>query len=232
MKKKFGIYAVIWAVALVVFNVVSFTIALNTGKELNASFFIGYGAVTVAFIGQLLCAYFAFRADSLKKFFYNVSLISLSYGGLVAMLVLGSLTMLIPDTVSFVGIIACAVVLGAYIITVAKAKLAIEAVEQTDAKIKTQTQTQFIRLLTAYAESLKGYAADDNAKQACEKVYEAVRYSDPVSNPLLSGIESEISVKFSAFSDSVKNKADNSRQLAEELCRLISERNAKVKALK
>ena len=228
MKKKFGIYTVIWAVALVVFNVVSFTIALNTGKELNASFFIGYGAVTAAFIGQLFCAYFAFRADSLKKFFYNVSLISLSYGGLVAMLVLGSLTMLTPDTFSFVGIIACAVVLGAYIITVAKAKLAIEAVEQTDAKIK--TQTQFIRLLTA--ESLKGYAADDNARQACDKVYDAVRYSDPVSNPLLSGIESEISVKFSAFSDSVKNKADNSRQLAEELCRLISERNAKVKALK
>ena len=220
MKKKFGIYAVIWAVALVVFNVVSFTVALNTGKELNASFFIGYGAVTAAFIGQLLCAYFAFRADSLKKFFYNVSLISLSYGGLVAMLVLGSLTMLIPDTFSFVGIIACAVVLAAYIITVAKAKLAIEAVEQ------------FIRLLTADAESLKGHAADDNARQACEKVYEAVRYSDPVSNPLLSGIESDISVKFSAFSDSVKNKADNSRQLAEELCRLISERNAKVKALK
>ena len=56
MKKKFGIYAVIWAVALVVFNVVSFTVALNTGKELNASFFIGYGAVTAAFIGQLLFA--------------------------------------------------------------------------------------------------------------------------------------------------------------------------------
>lgn len=173
---------------------------------------------------------FCVQGDSLKKFFYNVSLISLSYGGLVAMLVLGSLTMLIPDTFSFVGIIACAVVLAAYIITVAKAKLAIEAVEQTDAKIK--TQTQFIRLLTADAESLKGHAADDNARQACEKVYEAVRYSDPVSNPLLSGIESDISVKFSAFSDSVKNKADNSRQLAEELCRLISERNAKVKALK
>ena len=138
--------------------------------------------------------------------------------------------LLITDTVSFVGIIACAVVLGAYIIAVAKAKLAIEAVEQTDAKIK--TQTQFIRLLTADAESLKGYAADDNAKQACDKVYDAVRYSDPVSNPLLSGIESDISVKFSAFSDSVKNKADNSRQLAEELCRLMSERNAKVKALK
>ena len=33
MKKKFGIYAVIWAVALVVFNVVSFTVALNTGDR-------------------------------------------------------------------------------------------------------------------------------------------------------------------------------------------------------
>ena len=184
----------------------------------------------MAFIGQLICAYFAFRADSLNKFFYNVSLISLSYGGLVAMLVLGSLTMLIPDAFSFIGIIVCAVVLGVYIITVAMAKLAIEAVEQSEAK--TKAQTQFIRLLTADAESLKGYATDDNARQACHKVYEAVRYSDPVSNPVLSGIESDISVKFSAFSDSVKNSADNSRQLAEELCRLISERNAKVKALK
>lgn len=230
MKKKFGIYVVIWAVALVIFNVVSFTIALNTGKELNSSFFIGYGAVTLAFIGQLICAYFAFRADSLNKFFYNVSLISLSYGGLVAMIILGSLTMLIPDAFSFIGIIVCAVVLGVYIITVAMAKLAIEAVEQSEAK--TKAQTQFIRLLTADAESLKGYATDDNARQACHKVYEAVRYSDPVSNPLLSGIESDISVKFRAFSDSVKNGSDNSQQLAEELCGLISERNAKVSVLK
>ena len=30
MKKKFGIYAVIWAVALVVFNVVSFTVELKS----------------------------------------------------------------------------------------------------------------------------------------------------------------------------------------------------------
>ena len=54
MKKKFGIYAVIWAVALVVFNVVSFTIALNTGKELNASFFIGYIVIVrrIAFQAQ------------------------------------------------------------------------------------------------------------------------------------------------------------------------------------
>lgn len=230
MKKKFGIYVVIWAVALVIFNVVSFTIALNTGKELNSSFFIGYGAVTLAFIGQLICAYFAFRADSLNKFFYNVSLISLSYGGLVAMIILGSLTMLIPDAFSFIGIIVCAVVLGVYIITVAMAKLAIETVEQSEAK--TKAQTQFIRLLTADAESLKGYATDDNARQACHKVYEAVRYSDPVSNPLLSGIESDISVKFRAFSDSVKNGSDNSQQLAEELCGLISERNAKVSVLK
>lgn len=230
MKKKFGIYAVIWAVALVIFNVVSFTIALNTGKELNSSFFIGYGAVTLAFIGQLICAYFAFRADSLNKFFYNVSLISLSYGGLVAMIILGSLTMLILDAFSFIGIIVCAVVLGVYIITVAMAKLAIETVEQSEAK--TKAQTQFIRLLTADAESLKGYATDDNARQACHKVYEAVRYSDPVSNPLLSGIESDISVKFRAFSDSVKNGSDNSQQLAEELCGLISERNAKVSVLK
>lgn len=230
MKKKFGIYAVIWTVALVIFNVVAFTLALNIGREPNASFFIGYGAVTAAFIGHLLCAYFAFKANSHKKFFYNVSFISISYGGLVAMLVLGSLTMLIPDALSFVGIIACAVVLGAYIIAVAKARLAVETVEQTDAEIK--TQTQFIRLLTADAESLKAYAADDNAKQACDKVYEAVRYSDPMSNPVLSGIESDISVKFSVFSDSVKNGADNAGQLAEELCKLISERNAKVKALK
>ena len=50
------------------------------------AFWTGYIFITLAFIGQLVCSYFALKAESLQKMFYNIPLITISYTGLIVML--------------------------------------------------------------------------------------------------------------------------------------------------
>ena len=64
-------------------------------------------------------------------------------------------------------------------------------------------------------------------------MYEAVRYSDPMSNDALSVIEAKITVKMDDFSFAVtEDKAKEVKEIAEEIIILVGDRNKKCKALK
>ena len=68
MKKRFNLYIVAWGILLALFNVIAFVSVGWVGQEkYTASFWIGYVFITVMFIGQLVCSYLAFKADSAKK---------------------------------------------------------------------------------------------------------------------------------------------------------------------
>ena len=231
MKKGFKSYAIAWAILLVLFNIICFTTPneIDGMTKFGGAFWAGYVFITLAFIGQLICAYFALKAENLTKLFYNLPLITISYAGLIFTIIFGALCMAIPDLPNWIGIIICAIVLAFTAIAVVKAKAVGDIVAATDEKIK--DQTEFIRGLTAEAQSLIAYAKTDDAKAACKKVYEALRYSDPRSIAALADIESEISQEFSKFADAVKNGEDFN-PLAEKLVLLIGDRNTKCKAMK
>ena len=232
MKKVFQKYLILWAVLFVLFQVIAFISPGWSGVEkYTASFWIGYVGITIAFVGQLACTYFALKESDLQKTFYNISLITTSYTGLILTLIFGGLCMLLSLLSYWVGTILCAAVLAFNIIAVVKAAIAIDAVSAVDDKIK--TQTLFIKSLTVDAESLVTRAKGEAVKAECKKVYEAVRYSDPLSSSALDSVESEITIKFSKLSDAVSS--DNSEvvtELADTLVILIGERNKKCKLLK
>lgn len=232
MKKRFGFYAIAWATLLALFNVIAFvSVGLIGDKKYTPSFWIGYILITLIFIGHLICAYFAFKGDSAKKLFYNISLIKTSYTALIASFIIGGLCMLIAPLPYFVGIIACAIVLAVSIISVVKAVVAIDEVTNIDNKIK--ESTKFIKALTTDAETLTSYAKNEEIKTECKKVYEKLRYSDPMSNEELNGIETEIKFKFDELSSAVKaNDGEAVNKAANELMLLITDRNNKCKLLK
>ncbi len=232
MKKCFSFYAISWAILLALFNVIAFVSPGWIGVEkYYAAFWIGYTFITVTFLGQLVCAWFALKEESTSKLFYKVSLITTSYIGLVVTFVIGGLCMLISPLPYWVGIIACSIVLAANILAVMKAAAAIEEVQKIDEKIK--VQTAFIKMLTVDAESLISRAKSETIKAECKKVYEAIRFSDPMSNNALSSIESAITTKFSNLSLAVaSDNFDSATEFANELVILIGERNKKCKLLK
>lgn len=233
MKKGFQRYAAAWAVLLILFNLICFvTPAEWYGfNKFGGAFWAGYVVITLAFIGQLVCAQNAFRAENAKKFFYNLPLITVSYTGLILTLVLGGLCMAIPNVPNWLGALVGAVVLVFTAVAVIKASAAAEIVEGVDQKVA--EKTAFLRMAVADAEVILATARSAEAKAECRKVYEALRYSDPMSADGLSEIEGRITVKLGELKAAVAaDDAEKVKTAAEEVVSLIKERNAKCKALK
>lgn len=233
MKKTFKFFAIIWAICLLLFNVIVFVTPneISGISKFDGAFWVGYIFITLAFIGQLTCAYVAFKAENLKKLFYNIPLIYISYIGIVVMLVVGGLTMVIPNIPDWIGVIVCLLVLGFTAISVIKSTVAIEIVSEIDTKLA--TQTAFIKTITVDAQNLISRANAPMMKKQCKKVYDALRYSDPMSNVMLTDIEQRIKEEFDTLTDAViSDDLDLTESSVKELTTLIAERNNKCKALK
>lgn len=230
MKKLFKSYLIVWAILFALFQVLAFAGGALAGGY-TAAFWVGYGFITLAFAGQLACGYFALKADDAKKRFYNYSLLSVSRIGLILIFVLGGLCMFIPALPYWVGVIVCAVILAFTAIAVIKASTAAELVSEIDEKVK--TQTLFLKSLTADAEGLIDRAKNDAVRELCRKVYEAARYSDPMSHDALAALEGEITVKFAALTEAVTaDDAARADELANTVTILLADRERKCKLLK
>ena len=232
MKKAFKSYFAIWAILLVLFNIIAFvSVGWINQEKYTPSFWVGYVFITLALIGQLVCAKTAFNAKNLQKLFYNIPLISLSWTGLIVSFVISGLCMLISPLPYWVGVIACSIVLAIVAIAIIKASVAADAVSAIDDKIK--FQTFFIKSLTVDAEGLLARAQTEEIKSECKKVYEAVRFSDPMSHDMLAATESQITIKFSDLSNAVNvNDIEAVKTVAREVIILVDERNKKCRLLK
>ena len=233
MKKNFKFYALGWFVLLGLFNLLAFIIpAWPTLEKFTASFWIGWGVTIGAFFGQLICAWVAFKEESAKKTFYNISLFTVSYAGLISMFVVAMICIIVTPLPYWIAAIACSAVLIANVIAVAKAKIAIDVVANVDEKV--EKATAFIYEMREESESLFVRAKADEAKAViCKKVRDAFKFSDPMSKSDLDAVEAEIKTHFELLKKAiVEGKMDVATAESDELLALISERNNKCKKLK
>lgn len=232
MKKLFKSYFAIWAVLLVLFNIITFVSAGWTGQEkYTSSFWIGYVSITIAFLGQLACTNYALKNDDPRKTFFSLSLFSVGRAGLIMTFVFGGLCMLISTMPYWAGTILCAATLAFNAIAIIKTATTADMVTDTEERLN--KNTAFIRSLTLDAEGLLKSATDESVKSAIKKVYEAVRYSDPVSSTALAPLENEIDLKFSDLTEAVnKNEPDKIVCIANEITDLLAERGRKCKMFK
>ena len=232
MKKYFKYYAICWAIGLIAFNVITFVVtdAPCGLAALTKSFWIGYGFIILMFVGNLVCSILFFKEENTDKVFLNYSVIRLAYGALIASLIAGVVVMIVPAIPYWVGIIIDVLILAFYAIAITKASAAADIVQSRGQNVK--QKTSFIKMLTADAQTLVAKAGED-AKVSVNRVYEAIRYSDPMSNDSLASIENQIQNAFNAFAEAVKNNdIDLVKSIAEELLCLINERNSKIRVLK
>ncbi len=233
MKKTFNYYAVIWFIALALFNVIAFAVpAFGEREKYTVSFWIGYAAITVASIGQLACVWYSIKVKNINKVFFNMPIVKESFTGMTAVFVIGYVCMLLSaEFADWLALALCVVILGFSIIAVLKASMAASVVNEVEEKVK--TKTFFIKSLTVDAESLCARAEGDELKALCKTVYEAVRYSDPMSDPLLEEVESRMTECFAAFAYAVKTGSTTQAQQTEkEFTALAAERNSKCKLCK
>lgn len=233
MKSNFKYYLVSWIILVVIFNVVIFCLPNEWYgyNKFGGAFWGAYVFIILAFVSQLLCAMKAFQAENVTKLFYSIPLVTISYGTLIAVVLIGTICFAIPDLPNWVAVIAGVVLLGLSAITIIKAQVAVDVVSGIDDKIK--ERTFIIKDLTVDADSLMRQVKNEETKIIIKKVYEAFRYSDPMSDDALVDDEARISKKFKELSDAIINEDEESaRVIADDLIVLISSRNKKCKMLK
>lgn len=232
MKKSFKYYLGYWIILVALFNILSFVgVGYFESGNYSELFWFGYIFITLVFFGQLYIAYIAFKPNNLQKTFYNISLIVSSYVGLMVSIVVGTAFMIIPELPIQIGIIVCAIVVAFNAIELIKARSAGQIVGELDDKIK--NQTFFIKSLAVDAESLINRTENDTNKKIAVKVFEAIKYSDPMSNDQLSDIENKIATKFNEYAvDVLENDIEKTTKTSSELINLIGDRNRKCRLLK
>lgn len=223
MCKTFKSYLCIWLILFFTFNILSF-VAIPT---FTTSFWIGYVCVILSFIGQLLCTKKAFNSKNLEQMFYNLSIISISYTGLIISFIVAAICMIVTVIPYFVAVIVCMLVLAFTMIAVLKADIAIDNAIAVGTKVK--TNTYFMKSLIAEAETL--YTKTRSIE--CKKLYEALRYSDPVSCEDVSILEEQISNLFNQYKTLIeKGNLEDNKEILDNLINFIDERNKKVRQFK
>ena len=131
----------------------------------------------------------------------------------------------------WIAVCISAVVLAMSVIALIKVEIAAELVSKTEANIK--QKTVFIKILTAKAESLIAEAKENEIKSLTQEIYEAIRYSDPISSGELLELENDIKATFDSFANAVRtNNIEQAKNLSEKVLNAVNTRNKMCKVLK
>lgn len=234
MKKNFKYFAITWAVCFVLFNAVTFLIpneVFGVTRFDKSVFWIAYVFIVLSFALQLVTAYKFVKDDSKEKMFLNIPLLTTGYTAVAVSLVVGAVFMIIPVIPSWIGAIVCLIISGYFTIACIKASAVANVVADIDVKVK--KQTAFVRMAVVEVENIVARATTAVAKADVKKVYEALRYSDPMSVPALEDIEQKIDNGIKQLKTVVENKDDEKILIiVADLLLDIKERNSKCKLLK
>ena len=127
-------------------------------------------------------------------------------------------------------VIVALLVWAFYALAVIRTIAAVDMVIEIDKKV--EQQTGYIRTLTARAKTLE-QGAPATVKKQVTKVYEGLRYSDPMSEPQLAEVEGQIQAAYESFAEAVQSGDEKSvEKQADALCNLIKERNELCKVYK
>ena len=232
MKKQRNYYLMLWLLAAAVYNLILFVILPDKvtilGAEyskFNATFWSSYIAIMAAFAGNLIVSLIFFaKSDSAEKAFLNIPLLGIGRAVLIATFIIGTLAMTIPNLPNWIGALVCILILFFYAIAAIKASAAADTVADAGENVKAKTST--MRKLTADAEALLYKSDNEEIRAECRKVYEALRYSDPMSNEALEPIETRIAGKLLDFEIAIDtNDSEKVLSISNQLIGLIENRS-------
>lgn len=207
---------------------------LYTAKY-DAAFYIGLITALLGFALATVAVLKLKLDESKEKNFLRLTVLRLSYTVSVISIILAVAYMFVlPKFVTtpvWLGGVFAVLVVAFGVIALIKTNTATELVEKIDKEVK--EKTFFIKSLTVDADVLVSKAQSEEMKAVAKKVYEAVRYSDPMSSDKLAGVETRIENLFFEFKSAVSsNNTAMANQIGTELLEAIEERNKKCKMLK
>jgi hypothetical protein len=168
--------------------------------------------------------------------FLNWPMVYVSCGYAPIQVILSFAVLSVEDVSPLAANLTQAVPLAIYVILAVSAIFGRNIVDEIDKK--QASQTPFIKNFTSEVERLCNRAKKPHVRNKLTSLYEAARYSDPVSHESLAGIEREIEEKFGelkSFAATDRDAESLSEEigiLCDEITELLDDRNGKCKFLK
>jgi len=218
------------AIIFVVYTVITFII---WGDDKEEGFWIGWWFALLATGITTAMPYLMVKSGKEVKSIldgFSVHFVTLCYFG--AALVLGLLCMILNDNAVTLQVILEIVLLAAYlffIIASFMGKNIISGIEQNQ-----KEKVYFIKSIAADLGLVAGKITDPDLKAKAEKIAEIAKYSDPMSNQTLAGLEATISTKVEELKDAVADgkTPEEIGTIIDRLEEKFLERNEKCKLLK
>ena len=228
MKKTFIRYTSIISIVFVIFNVLVFVVPFSNKN--NVAFWIAYAFGDLAIISQIGFSILAFKGKtSFRSMLYGLPIIKLGYIYFAVQLCFSILTFIIncfvviPFWIILVVLVVFNGLFAIGLITTSAYREEIERQDENQPK-----QTSFISKLTDDCKNLVNMYEGSEYYSLLEKLYEEIRYSDPVSSENLVEIENELNEKFETLKNELENKA-NIDSTTNKMLVLIKNRNDKLK---
>lgn len=233
MKKKQIHYIIVWIALISLFNILCFVTPdeINGIKTFSGAFWPGYVFITIAFLGHLVFSMVCFSENNYGKKVMNIPLTIISYFELAAMVVVGLACMLVPGLPNWLGIIFCYGILVVSVLFLLSAKVVGENVASANQSLNAKVFQ--MREIINQAGELIAMAKDSDTRALLQSVYEAIRYSDPVSAEETQPEERELIKLLAEMKALIEcEKYETIRLKADAVVSLTERRNNKCKSLK
>lgn len=174
--------------------------------EYSNKFWLTYTFTMITFIFQLLTSWlWSFSKTAERDEFLEIPLFIPSSAYLVIQLCIGVVLMIIP--ISFkLSLVIESVVWACFILVTISLEAGREVMTESD--VTTEKSIEFIRSMTIRAERIYEEEQDLTRKVQLKRLWETIRYSDPVSdNELVYKINQQIEEAFVYFSSELNTKS-------------------------
>jgi len=222
-KNNAKISAIYW-ILFGLYNIVVFVIAGFEGH--GGSFWLSYAFTLIAF-AILLGTYSLMQTKGMKAkdWLFGLPMVRYCVIYLTAQLLLSVLFMLLDPVVGWAWAFVPQLVVAAFsVIMIIMCFISKETIEQTHHQV--ERKTGLMLRLRVLADGLAGKCTDPVVKNACAKLAEAIRYSDPVSNDSLEVCEQKLAYTVGAIDAAIQaGELEKANTLCMEATMQLEERN-------
>lgn len=226
-KKSYVMMAVIYAIIFAVFNLLVFVIV----NEKNSVFWMSYAFMCLAFIVQIVSMLLALRTLETEAVFMGIPLASLSFYYFFAAIFVGAVFMFFQNAPFKLAMVLQILILAIYVVVAILALMSRNVVQDVNDNLEESVEA--IRTLTIDVEVFIPQVRDPALKKALKKVSETIRYSDPMSNEAVVGIEGQIMQAVNELRINIENSRNaEAIQTCKDIEVLFLQRNSLLKATK
>lgn len=221
-------FILVIVIALVVFNIIAFVVPFVKSDTFYTAYIFGM----LSIILQAVIVKIAFKdADTAKSRFYGFPVVQIGGVYLVIQLILSIITMALSVYIPiWIPFILFTVILGVSSVGCISADATREEIIQQE---KEDTEnTIYMRNMQSKVNMLVYQCNNGDIRTEIENLAESIKYSDPVSNDGLGGIESELSLQIENLQKAVYDNNNKAIEICKRAEDILLERNRLCKLCK